>query len=459
MTRERGVVMSLASNVAETRALDAHDDPRAQGLFVEVLSGPERGRIQEAPCNRPFVVGTHPEASLVLTDDTVSRMHLELVSLGPRILARDLGSTNGCVHEGAQFTELEVPLGAVIRIGETELRLRAEADAVSLPPSEAECFGALRGRSLRMRQVFALLERASRSDVTVLVTGETGTGKEVVAQSLHSASPRAHRPLVVVDCSAMPAQLIESELFGHVQGAFTGAVSDRLGAFREADGGTVFLDELGELPVELQPRLLRVLETRTVKPIGSNEAIPVDVRVVAATNRNLEDMVRSRRFRSDLFFRLAVIRVPLPALRDRREDIPLLARFFADKYAPEERPLRIRPQTMAALISNPWPGNVRELRNVIEQAATLSSRNLSLVADLARNQAGEPEIPLGFEPYFDLPFKEARQNASYAFEKAYAERRIYDCGGNLTQAAREMGLHRNMVRRILNRRPSSDLGA
>ena len=447
---------SLSSDhkAVETRALEATQDGTPVNFHVEVLSGPQKGEVHPVASDRPFIVGTSPEASLILSDDTVSRRHLALASAGGKVRARDLDSTNGSFHQGAQFAELELPIGAVIRVGQTELRLLANDDAVSILPSDATSFGGLLGRSLEMRRVFAVLERASLTDTTVLVTGETGTGKEVVAESLHKVSKRAGGPFVVVDCSSIPSQLIESELFGHVRGAFTSAASDRLGAFREADGGTIFLDELGELPVELQPRLLRVLETRTVKPVGSNKAIPVDVRVVAATNRNLEDMVRERRFRSDLYFRLAVIRVALPALRDRREDIPMLARHFAAQLAGKDQPMQINRQTMSALISQPWPGNVRELRNVIQQAATLSSETLTLVIALSSHHTTQNTI--GFEPYFDTPYKEARKDIMKAFELAYVKHRISECGGNLSQAARQMGLHRNMVRRILNREEDDD---
>ena len=256
----------------------------------------------------------------------------------------------------------------------------------------------------------------------------------------------------------MPAQLIRIRVVWSRARRVYGAITDRRGAFREAEGGTVFLDELGELPVELQPRLLRVLESRTVKPVGANEPVPIDVRVVAATNRNLDDMVRERRFRSDLFFRLAVIRVTLPALRDRRQDIPMLVRHFADQFALEGRPLNIRPQTMAALISHSWPGNVRELRNVVQQAVSMSSESLSLVVALSSADSGPPPM-LGFEPYFDLSFREARKGAMHAFELATSSDESPSVAAILSQAAREMGLHRNMVRRILNRADDSDEGA
>ncbi len=434
-----------------TTVLESSLDGAEAGLLVEVLGGPATGRAYPIPSDRPFIVGSSPEASLPIDDDTVSRLHLELRSHGRWVRARDLGSTNGSFHEESRFRELDLYPGAVFRVGRTELRLLAASEPSPLPPSESTAFGAMLGRSVAMRRVFAVLERAARTDATVLVTGETGTGKEVVAESLHQASFRRDRKLVVVDCSAIPANLIESELFGHVRGAFTHAESDRLGAFREADGGTIFLDELGELPLELQPRLLRVLETQRVKPVGSDQQHPIDVRVVAATHRDLEGLIRERKFRSDLYFRLAVVRVHIPPLRERRADIPLLARHFAETLSPEGRPLRLNPDSMAALIAHAWPGNVRELRNVIQQAVALRSERLSLARSLAFAPAeGEP-VALGFEPFYDLAFREARQAATAAFELAYVKERIQRANGNMSEAAREMGLHRNMVRRILNR--------
>ena len=438
----------------ETRLLDDEFASGDTPLFIKILSGAQKGEMHALPHGRPFILGSSPEASLPIEDDAVSRLHLELMWDGQDVRAKDLGSTNGSTFEGTRFQALTLTAGAVIRIGETELMVIADQDVEPLPPSEATAFGPVLGRSRKMRNVFAILERAAKGDSTVLVTGETGTGKEVVAEAIHRESARADSPFVVVDCASIPANLIESELFGHVKGAYTHAMTDRTGAFVQADGGTIFLDEVGELPVDLQPRLLRVLETQTVKPVGSNAFRKVDVRIVAATNRDLEDMVRARRFRSDLFFRLAVIRVMLPPLRERLEDVPLLARHFAERYSEGGRKLAFTRDVVAGLISHHWPGNVRELRNVIHQAVSLSTESLSLALKLAQDpgsSSGRAAAPVGFELYYDLPFRDARKEATAAFELAYLKHRVAECDGNVSEAAKQVGLHRNMVHRILAR--------
>ena len=419
------------------------------GLELLVLDGAQAGRRVPLTASRPLVVGTSDEATLPLEDTSVSRLHLELRLDGARVRAVDLDSTNGSYLGGHRFEAAELVPGAVLRIGETHLQLLTEGAQDPLPPSSATAFGELLGKSHAMRSVFAILERAARTDTTVLITGETGTGKEVTAEAVHSQSRRSDGPFVVVDCASIPANLVESELFGHVKGAFTHAERDRAGAFRSANGGTIFLDEIGELPVELQSRLLRVLETQTVKPVGSNVYERVDVRVVAATNRDLEEEVRQRRFRSDLFFRLAVIRVRLPPLRDRLEDIPFLARHFARKLAEDGERLPLAPNAVAALMAHDWPGNVRELYNVVRQASALSPTQRSLVAAL-RPEGASPS-PNSFDAFFDLPFREARKAANSAFERAYVEHAIEEAGGNVTKAAQRAGLHRNMLHRILAR--------
>lgn len=445
-----------------TRVIGSGSIRGAEGvLLIRILNGELKGGEAILLGDAPFVIGASFEATLRLPDPSVSRRHLELVNRGGYVTARDLGSTNGSFFEGNRFVALDLGPGSVFRVGETELQIVAPAESTPLPPSEATAFGPLLGRSRRMREVFSILERAARSDATVLVTGETGTGKEVAAEAIHQASRRARGPFVVVDCASIPENLIESELFGHVKGAYTNAVSDRTGAFEAASGGTIFLDELGELPAPLQPRLLRVLETRRVKRIGENVQRPVDVRVIAATNRNLDDEVRARRFRSDLYFRLAVVRVCLPPLRERREDIPYLAAAFLEKYRERHGPSRIEltNEILGALTSYDWPGNVRELRNVIDQAASLSSAGLDLALKLraraedeARDEAdGAPGGGSSFAPFLDLPYKEARRAALEAFERAYAEHVVEKAGGNVTRAADLAQIHRNVLHRILGR--------
>ncbi|MCA9556033.1 MAG: sigma-54-dependent Fis family transcriptional regulator, partial [Myxococcales bacterium] len=271
-------IMAGAPKEDPTRALTDALEGADAGWEVVVLDGPEAGRRAPLNLSRPTILGSSPEATVPLPDSAVSRLHLELRVAEGRVRGRDLGSTNGCFLAGHRFQEVELGPGAVVRVGETHVQILVRGSQDALPPSKADRFGAFLGKSYAMRSVFAVLERAARSDATVLITGETGTGKEVVAQALHQASGRREGPFVVVDCASLPASLVESELFGHVKGAFTGAHGDRQGAFRSADGGTLFLDELGELPVDLQTRLLRALETQTVKPVGGNAYVPVNVR-------------------------------------------------------------------------------------------------------------------------------------------------------------------------------------
>ncbi len=437
-----------------TQIIGAHTIPSQTVLVVRILSGSLKGSEAILLGQEPFVIGSGFDATLRLPDPAVSRRHLELINKNGVVAARDLGSTNGSYFEGTRFESLSLSPGAVFRIGETELQLVAPQKSDPMPPAEETAFGSLLGKSRKMREIFAILKRAAKSDATVLITGETGTGKEVVAESIHAGSRRAEHPFVVVDCASIPANLIESELFGHVKGAFTNANSDRMGAFEAADGGTIFLDELGELPAALQPKLLRVLETKRIKRVGANDFQPVDVRVVAATNRALEEEVRQKRFRSDLYFRLAVIRVNLPALRQRREDIPLLAQAFLDKLGRPD--LALGADVIAALSSYDWPGNIRELRNVIEQAASLSSEGLSLALRLKAKP--QPAIRTGPEAsgvlvggFFHLPFKDAKKQAMIAFETAYANYVVELAAGNISKAAELAQVHRNVLHRILAR--------
>jgi len=297
-----------------------------------------------------------------------------------------------------------------------------------------------------MRQLFALLERIAPSEASVLVLGETGTGKELCAEALHAHSLRKARPLVVVDLAAVQPNLIESELFGHVRGAFTGAVSDRAGAFERADGSTLFLDEIGELSSELQPRLLRALERGQVKRVGANDYRTVNVRVVAATNRDLLSLASEGRFREDLYHRLAVLAVRLPPLRERRDDVPMLVQALLQQLG---RPGAIGPATLARLGAHDWPGNVRQLRNVIERAVSLSPGAGEVPPELLvlpeDRSAPTPSSSSG------LPFKEAKERLIEAFEREYLEGLLSRCGGNVSRAAREAGIDRVYLHRLLKR--------
>jgi len=392
-----------------------------------------------------YRVGKDPSCDLVLDDPAVSREHLLVEVLEHRVRLRDLQSTNGTFLHDSRFEgAVEVAEGAVVRLGKTELQLVAAEAPGPLAPSEATSFGELRGRSLSMRRLFALLERIGPAEAPVLIAGETGTGKELCAEALHAHSARADKPFVVVDLAAVQPSLIESELFGHVRGAFTGAVVDRAGAFERADGGTLLLDEVGELGAELQPRLLRALERGQVKRVGANDYKTVNVRVIAATHRDLLAMARENRFREDLYHRLAVLHVRLPPLRERREDIAELVEHFLARLGKTEA---LGPQTLARLVAHDWPGNVRELRNVVERAVSLSSGD----AEVAPELLALPEETRSGGTANGLPFKEAKDRLVEAFEREYLEGLLARCGGNVSRAAREAGIDRVYLHRLLKR--------
>ncbi|HSD90753.1 MAG TPA: sigma 54-interacting transcriptional regulator, partial [Kofleriaceae bacterium] len=331
---------------------------------LRVIVGPDVGASFETRGERT-VLGSHESADLVLTDPTVSRFHCELVVEEGRVLVRDLGSRNGTLIDGVTVLAGYLTPGCVITVGRTQIHVEAGENVVRLQLSDRQRFGGLVGSSRAMSALFATLERAAACDSTVLLQGETGTGKDVAAGSIHQESARRDGPFVVVDCGSIAPNLIESELFGHVRGSFTGATTDHAGALEAANGGTLFLDEIGEIPIDLQPKLLRVLERREVKRIGGTEVCSVDVRIIAATNRNLRAEVNAGRFRADLYYRLAVLDIQLPPLRERDEDLAVLVGHMLELLGatddPRAAPLR-SPELLATLAQHPWPGNVRELR-------------------------------------------------------------------------------------------------
>ncbi len=424
-----------------------------------LLSGPLVG---ERRLSSPrLTVGSHPSNDVVLADPTVSRFHLELEA-GPRgYRLRDLDSTNGTWLNGIRVGEAWLPQAASLRLGQAVLQFSLTGAGVRVPASEREELAGLVGRSPRMRELFGLLERAAPTDATVLVEGESGTGKELVAAALHRASRRAGGPFVVLDCAAVPTTLIESEFFGHERGAFTGAVSRADGRFREADGGTLFLDEIGELPLELQPKLLRVLESKQVRRLGATQAEKVDVRLVAATNRDLAREVNRGSFREDLYYRLAVLRVKLPALRERLEDLPLLVRHFVAQSLPDE-PARvdeiiggISEENWSRLRALPWRGNVRELRNFIERTLALSG-GLGAPPTLVSG-AGAGAVTGAAAPGqtgaidLDRPFTEHKAEVIERWERAYLLGQLARHGNNVSAAARAAGLDRMNFKRLLRR--------
>ncbi len=315
-------------------------------------------------------IGSMEDNDVVLGDDTVSRYHCKITQDDSSYVLTDLRSTNGTTVNKVRVREAFLKPGCIVSVGQSQLRFNAREEEVEIVPSRSDRCAGLIGGNAKMREIYSILEKIAPTATTVVIDGETGTGKEVVAQAIHSLSPRSRNDLVVFDCGAVPPNLIESELFGHEKGSFTGAMMTRSGLFEQADGGTLFLDELGELPIDLQPKLLRVLEQREVRRVGSTKAQKVDVRIIAATNRNLEDEVRAGRFRQDLFYRLSVVRLHLPSLKDRADDIPLLVQHFLDNghynrdAAGKPRARGVSRAGLAALQAYPWPGNVRELVNV-----------------------------------------------------------------------------------------------
>jgi DNA-binding NtrC family response regulator len=424
--------------------LDPPRGPARIRLKLVVLSGPDAGRSLPLEAGE-YRIGSSPSCEIVLSDKTVSRQHLRLEVREDGVRAVDAGSRNGSFCEQMRFNELEVRLGAVLQVGTTEFKLVPEESRERIiPPSARESFGALVGGSRPMRELFTLLERLAAGDSDVLIQGETGTGKELCAEAIHQESKRGGGPFVIVDLAGLAPSLIESELFGHVKGAFTGAHSDRAGAFEQAHGGTVFLDEVGELPLELQPRLLRVLERRQVKRVGANAYRTVDMRVVAATHVDLEGAVKAGKFRKDLFHRLAVLRVTLPPLRERPEDIPLLVDTVLRRM--DKPPSALSDQTRALLSQYPWPGNVRELRNVVEQVVNLGEEALPEMAPDPEERpfkVGAPEL--------ELPFKEAKERLIEGFERDYLKSLLERCEGNVSRASREAGIDRFYLRKLLKK--------
>jgi transcriptional regulator with GAF, ATPase, and Fis domain len=309
-----------------------------------------------------------------------------------------------------------------------------------------ERFHGLLGRSACMRELFADLARLAPTDMAVLIEGETGSGKELVAESVHAASARANEPLVVFDCSAVVPTLAESELFGHERGAYTNAVASRMGVFEQAGGGTLFLDELGELPKELQAKLLRVLERRELKRVGGNKTIPVNCRLVAATNRNLEAEVQRGNFRADLYYRLAVGRVRVPPLRARMDDLPLLVEHFLSRAKPGRGGRDLPPSVWATFNAHSWPGNVRELSNAVQRFIVTPERVLLSAADLQQKPAWV--IPGGDLP---PPLRIARREASDDFERAYLTRLLECSAGQINDAAAIAQVSRQMVQKLIRK--------
>ena len=438
---------------------------RRRRLRLDVVKGPDKKLRKELEGDR-IVVGTHESCDLALNDPTVSRQHFEIELVPGGYAIRDLDSLNGTFIDAMRIKEVVVPRGTTVSAGSTRIKMGPLDDTVDLPLSGETRCGPLMGRSPAMRRVFEMIRKVAPSDATVLLTGESGTGKEVAARAVHELSRRGDAPFVVVDCAALPPTLIESELYGHERGAFTGADRTRVGAFEAAEGGTLFLDEIGELPLDLQTRLLGVIERRQVQPLGSTRTKKIDVRLVAATNRDLRKEVNKETFRSDLYFRLAVVNIQMPALRERPEDIPLYVEAFLADQADAGFAFSIDPETVTALAKRPWPGNVRELRNVLERAAAMGEVEPATADGAANTAPGADKGPPGsgdgdsteglardltarVDPA--VPFKTGKALLVGDYEKSYVESLMKLHKGNITRAARGAEIDRVYLLRLLDK--------
>ena len=447
MTQEtRGGTEVHSTEFAERAAVEAV--PR-----LTAVSGPGAGRAF-AMARSLATVGRHKTNDLVLDDPKVSGVHLELRRVGDRVHARDASSTNGTWIGAHRVFDIELAAGGELMVGSTLLRLDIDEGASPAALSAGDSFGELVGHSNEMRELFATLERISPKELTVLVQGETGTGKEEVARAIHARSLRASAPFVVIDATALPESLAESLLFGHEKGAFTGADQRRIGLFEAAHGGTVFLDEIGELPAAVQSKFLRVLERREVTRVGGTIATKIDVRVIAATHRELRLEIEASRFREDLFFRLAQVRVFIPPLRDRPEDVPILCQKLLQQIAGgTQAPIRIEADALEHLKAQPWPGNVRELRNVLARASALAPGGAIRRSDVAGEGVGfrgtrEERSALDLSG----TFANAKQQAIERFESAYLAALMKRSGGNLSVASREADIARHHLRDLLKKR-------
>jgi DNA-binding NtrC family response regulator len=387
--------------------------------------------LTEQDCSR-ILVGQSDACDVKLADPNASRRHacFEVVELGLRVT--DLGSTNGTYVEGVRVGEAILTGGETVRVGSTVFRVESTREAGKAPIELANGFGRLVGQSPQMRRLYPLCRRLAASDVPVVIEGETGTGKEVLAEALHEEGTRANGPFVVFDCTAVPPSLLESELFGHERGAFTGATATRRGVFEQADGGTLLIDEIGDLDLALQPKLLRAIERSEIRRVGGDRWIHVDVRIIAATRRDLDREIQAGRFRDDLFHRIAVCRIELPPLRDRKKDIPILVRHFYERANVDWRGLR--GDLLARWVDAPWLGNVRELRNAVARHIALGDTYVPGAVEVSET------APETFGRYLSMPFTEARDRVLEAFEEAYVEQMLARHDGDLARAAATSGI-------------------
>ncbi len=436
---------------------------RVRRSRITILAGPDRGSVQEIEA-ATIRIGARRGNDVQLSDTKVSGIHCEISLDDKGYRLKDLDSTNGTYVSGLRINDAYIYPNTQIQVGTTKFSFEPLDESVEVPLSAKNEFAGMIGQSVTMRELFARVEKLASSLATCLVTGETGVGKELAAEALHLHSQRKSGPFVVLDCGSIPQNLIESELFGHERGAFTGATNSYAGVFERAHTGTVFLDEIGELPLEMQPKLLRVLERHELRRVGGSKTINVDIRVVAATNRELGVEVNRGRFREDLYYRLAVARVHVPPLRERRDDIPLLIEHLMANI-PGGEGTRLSPETIDLMMRHDWPGNVRELKNVIERAVLLSEAPKSEEAfrrtyvPVVQGADGEKNAGEGAQSSellsmaidIGVPFKVAKRDLVTDFERRYISKLLDAFHGNISAAARAAGIDRMSIHKMLNR--------
>ena len=444
---------------------------RKEQLTLEVLDGPDKSLLAQVDTSR-ITLGSAPDNDLCLRDQSVSRHHFTVDASEGLYLLRDNGSLNGTFVDGVRIVEATVTPGTEIRVGRTRLLFDVLGAQAKKRPPDRDRFGMLVGTSVAMRTVFGLMERVAPTALTCLITGETGTGKELCARAIHDHSERRDGPFVVIDCGAVSENLIEDKLFGHQRGAFTGADKCTAGAFEEARGGSVFLDEIGELPLGLQPKLLRALEQREVTRVGAHRPTALDVRLIAATHRDLRAMVEEGSFRKDLFFRLSEAVIALPPLRMRSTDIVLLANTVLRAEAPA---VVLHPEARTYLERQDWQGNVRELRNLVRRAAASATENvisahllrelhepMSVITQLYElpDKAAPRELTTQAPPAPHAPTASALAlvgvdlnigDAAEAYREAYVRAVHARYAGDDKRIAEHMGVNLKYARRLLKR--------
>ena len=436
------------STVLSTR-FDPTPAPEASFDLVVTAGGALGARFSVSASDTKVLLGSGPACELRVADREISRRHASLEVAGDRLRVVDLGSTNGVFVNDVQIRDALLAGGEDLRVGSTVIRIDRQRLVVPAPIPLLTHFGSLIGASTEMRRLYPLCQRLAASTVPVIIEGETGTGKEALAEAIHSMGPRAKGPFVIFDCTAVPPGLVESELFGHEKGAFTGAMAARRGVLELAHGGTLLIDEIGDLETHLQPKLLRAVEHAEFRRVGGDRPVRVDVRILAATRRDLDKEVQAGRFRDDLFHRLSVARIELPPLRERRGDVQVLARWFWRQLGGEEQLLA--SDVLRQWDREPWPGNVRELRNAV-------ARYLAL-GDLARNAVtppSRPEAPADLVARVlaeGLPFARAREQVMAEFQRRYLEHALAEHGGDVVRAAEASGMSRRYFHMLKSRNP------